>query len=438
MLTATHFSCIDVYGAFSRRLNLGRRAARTHGGEYQTRCPFCGGKDRFCCWPDRHQVEESAIHYWCRGCGAHGDVVKFIQEVEGLSFADACAALNISLDDMPVGSSPWRAYRRVEEDRAPSDAWQARALEFAQRCKDLLWHPQSESGHAALAYLRKRGLSDATIQLAGIGYNSATRFEEKAPWGLDDDGKKLWIPRGIVIPWQIEGKLWALTIRRPRSDISAERPAKYVQVKGSSAGIYGIDALVANVNKPALIVEGEFDALIAQQFAGELCTPLATGGVAKGRGKRWALWIAQAPIVLIAYDADAGGQGETAAKDYWLAHIPHALPWQPWEHDITDMYHAGLDIREWLSLGIAIASQEYRKPAPAIHIAPPEEASRHRDTSSGAVPSGPCLLCGELAPRYYWHGRAGRWCCADCDDLYTWAHDEYARLKKIERRQAWI
>jgi len=69
----------------------------------------------------------------------------------------------------------------------------------------------------------------------------------------------------------------------------------------------------------------------------------------------------------------------------------------------------------------------------AIMLQLAEKQQRQR----GHAPTGPCLLCGESSPRYYWHGRAGRWCCADCDDLFTWAHEEYARLKKIARRQAW-
>jgi len=59
------------------------------------------------------------------------------------------------------------------------------------------------------------------VRTFGLGYNPADRYEDPALWGLpsERDGRRyrIWLPRGIVIPWWIDGELWRINIRRPLS-----------------------------------------------------------------------------------------------------------------------------------------------------------------------------------------------------------------------------
>lgn len=347
------YSNVDIYGAFSKHLNMGKKKANTHNGEWASYCPFCGGgEDRFLMWPYR---DDKTIHYWCRVCGQFGDILNFIEQVEGLPFVEACKVLNIALERMPAGNDKPRRQYSPNDDVAPSEKWQDIAAAFANECKAILW---SEAGKNALNWLRKRGLTDETIKRAGLGYNPITRFDDLAMWHIQEQGesKKVWIPRGIVIPWLIDRQIWKINIRRPDADIKADvaqgKPEnKYIPVKGGSKGLYGINRFDPEL--PTVVVEGEFDRLILVQETAGAVNVVATGSIGHGRGEKWALLIAQSSIVLISYDADISGA--TAAKDYWLEYIPHSLPWQPWMHDINDMHTSGLNVREWLELGLETA-----------------------------------------------------------------------------------
>jgi hypothetical protein len=108
----------------------------------------------------------------------------------------------------------------------PDPAWKERALAFVIEGQERLW---SDAGKAALRSLRKRGFSDQTIKQARLGWNDRTRFDDRSSWGLpvelNDKGnlKRVWLPRGWILPWFIDGEVVRISIRRPRTDLSTER-----------------------------------------------------------------------------------------------------------------------------------------------------------------------------------------------------------------------
>ena len=84
---------------------------KKQGNGWNGPCPFCGGEngksDRFMIWPDRekdlgHTCIENHIPgvFFCRHCGRTGDSIRYMMDMEGMSFREACAELGIS--DMPV------------------------------------------------------------------------------------------------------------------------------------------------------------------------------------------------------------------------------------------------------------------------------------------------------------------------------------------------
>jgi hypothetical protein len=205
-----------------------------------------------------------------------------------------------------------------------------------------LWTPR---GALALEWLRGRGLNDETIRNAGLGYNDADRWDTWAAWGLEPRAGKrgVWLPRGVVIPWFIGKDLWRINIRRPVGD------PKYIGPAGFGNGLYNADALVAA--RPAILVEGELDALTIKQHADDLVTPVATGSTGGARRTRWIARLALCSLVLVAFDAEED-KGDKAAR-YWINVLSNARRWRPYWDDANAMAQAGADVRAWIGVGVA-------------------------------------------------------------------------------------
>lgn len=59
------------------------------GAEYSGLCPFHQEKT------DSFRVNDTKEVYHCFGCGAGGDVISFIQQIEGIDFKQAIARLGV-------------------------------------------------------------------------------------------------------------------------------------------------------------------------------------------------------------------------------------------------------------------------------------------------------------------------------------------------------
>ena len=305
-----------------------RRAGATAGGEYAGPCPWCGGRDRFRVWPE-HPSGRS--RWWCRRCDRRGDGIDLLRDLKGMGFREAAAAVGQPVDDRGP-ASPSRL-RQEPPLGPPSAAWQCRAEEIAQEAEKTLWAPCSAR---ALAYLQRRGFTEGTIHGARLGYVVEDRRELAEAWGLPADHREVWVPRGISIPWRACGALWRLNVRRP-----AGQP-KYIGPAGSKSGLYGADGL--RPDRPAVLVEGELDALAVAQEAGDLVAAVATGSTCGGRHPQWVRLLAAAPILLVAYDDDDAGE---AAAGWWLKALPHARRLAP-EGDPAAMLETGADLHVWV------------------------------------------------------------------------------------------
>lgn len=325
------------------------RVANTGGGEWAGPCPWCGGEDRFRVWP----FEGEHGRYWCRQCERSGDAIQYLRERHGLSFKEACERLGIEkryLRKCPTSVKQPSKSTPLQGVECPNEAWQREALAFCKECERILW---SDKGKKALAWLQGRGFEEETIRSARLGYNPSDRRYRREQWGLEPEQdrngkpKMVWLPRGIVIPWWVEGKLWKVNIRRPKGD------PKYIQAAGSKMALYNADQI--NAAKPAMLLEGEFDVLTVQQYAGDLITPVATGSAQGGRRIRWVAKLALAPLVLVSFDAD--GAGEEASR-WWLNVLEDAKRWRPFWNDANTMAQEGGNIRLWVELGIGAVGSE--------------------------------------------------------------------------------
>lgn len=337
-------SHVDIKGTFEKYLNLGKRRAKTHGGEYWTPCPFCrAGDDRFHVWPDR---DDSSTVYWCRQCNESGDIIDFVQYVESINFREACDLLNVKLEKRQllavVKSAP--AIRALSENaRPPAPAWQSRARQVLSEAQDCLW---SDSGQVVRRYLASRGLKEETIRAAGLGY-IAGRDTYDAPelWSLAGDD--VFLPSGIVFPYFYRGQLWKLRVRRLSDNVEP----RYIQISGSSNGLYHADAVVSGV--PVALFEGEIDALSAGQVAAGQIVACALGSLAHAQIPLWTARLSLASEVLLCFDNDAEDKAK-AARKYWLSRLEHARVYlfPAGYKDANDMLTDGADLAAWLGIEV--------------------------------------------------------------------------------------
>lgn len=325
MIDTKQINLLDLIG---RDVPL-KKAANTGGGEYHGACPFCGGTDRFA-------VQPNGKGWSCRQCTpSWQDAIEYVKRRDGVGFKIAVQTLGMTLDSQPrnkVQRKPVdpNAPRALGEYTALNDTdWQESARIFCGESFDRLW---SADGQKALSYLRGRGITDNVIESAGLGFNPD---DTNATWGLTD----VWLPRGIVIPWMIDGKFWRVNVRR------ASGEPKYQQITGGANALYNADAIVKD--GIAVMVEGEFDCLVLQSHVKGI-TPVATGAMSWGRVLRWVSLLSINQLVVLSFDVDANGAGDKAVE-WWHERLgDKAIHIAPTAHDVTDMWREGGDLQQWL------------------------------------------------------------------------------------------
>ncbi len=141
----------DIVEVISEHIQL-----RKTGRNFVGLCPFHGEKT-----PSFNVNPELQI-YKCFGCDAGGDVFKFVQQMDRVSFTEAVAHLAQRTGiGLPLSQQPG--------DELSDQLYRASEL-AAKYYHHLLRQPQ---GQEALAYLRKRGTSDETIDRFGLGWAPA-------------------------------------------------------------------------------------------------------------------------------------------------------------------------------------------------------------------------------------------------------------------------
>jgi DNA primase len=139
---------VDVVGDYVR--------LKPSGSNYFGLCPFHTEKS------PSFSVNQSLGIFKCFGCGVSGDVFKFIERVEQLSFPEAVRLLAKKAGiDIPVHTGDQAEHSELEEIYS--------TLRFSGR----FYHEQltgTDAGRKALAYLEGRGFSLKWIRRFGLGY----------------------------------------------------------------------------------------------------------------------------------------------------------------------------------------------------------------------------------------------------------------------------
>lgn len=347
---------IDILSLIQQKAAIRLHGRSTHnnknGLEYHSNCPFCNtGIDRFSIWPETGR-------FYCRVCGRFGDMIQFLREYEDITYRAACQELGID-SRYPEDVHPELPLFMVK-DEAPSKKWMESAELFVRRAQRYLFSPGGERG---LNYLHNRGLNDETIRNARLGFCPGWFSDSLENWGLasnQTEEQELKVPLGIIIPWIVENRIWKISVRRPDKT--------YFQVLGSSDALYNLDIL--QPGQAVFLFESEFDALSAQQEAGDLAAMIATGGAGKGQTSPLRHRLKQASHVLIGFDNDQAG--DEGAK-YWLK-MPNALRWVPWRHDVNELLQQqAILVRMWVECGLRAATTQIEAPPEPESPAEPEK-----------------------------------------------------------------
>lgn len=320
-----------------------KKVASTNGGEYKSACPRCGGSKRFWIQPYR-QGKRCLGSYACRECGITGDSISFEIDIlnrderevlQRYTSGHEVKYRKSSILSLVRTQKPSFTPKKAED---PADLWVQKASAFVK------WaHQQIQANKEILEYLAKRGIDNQAVSKYNIGWNPNDLYRKKPEWGIQDDGKKIWLPKGIVIPCFRYGTIDRIKIRRTDWH-EGDELGKYINVSGNkkSLSIYG------NTNKDVMIVvESELDAITLAHLVNDTCFVIAVGSNIINPDSITDYLARQKKHLLICYDNDEAG---LVMLKKWQKLYPNSQPFPvPIGKDIGEAIQRGFDIRKWLN-----------------------------------------------------------------------------------------
>jgi DNA primase len=300
----------DIVEVVSAHTDLRRQGARWVG-----LCPFHDERT------PSFSVDAQEKLYHCFGCGVGGDVIKFVEEKDGLGFSEAVELL---ADRYGV-----ELEREQEDPRAEARRQRRRRLEqlldrTASFYASYLW--ESKEAGKARGYLAERGLAEATLRDFGVGFAPSAWDKvlvagQRAGFSVAELHEVGLVQRGrgggeydrfrsrIMFPIRDRrGRTLGFGGRAMRSD----QGAKYVNTAETdffhkSDLLYGVDRAKAAIAKAmrAVVVEGYTDVLALHQAGIEEAVAVMGTAIT---GEQVAAISGMVDEVVLALDADSAGQ----------------------------------------------------------------------------------------------------------------------------------
>jgi len=304
----------DIVAVISEHVQLKRVGRR-----WQGLCPFHQEKS------GSFSVNAEEKLYYCFGCGAKGDVITFVREVEHLDFVGAVEKL---------ASKSGVTLRYTDEVQNEGRKRRTKLLDAVTKAS--VWYHDrllsSPDAAAARGYLRSRGLDGDDVRTFGIGW---------APEGWDELARALKVPDDVFV----EAGLGFINSRNRPTDafrgriifpihdvagatvgfggriMPGDDGAKYKNssdsaIYGKSKLLYGLHMAKADIVKAdeAIICEGYTD--VIGFFKAGMPRAVATCGTALTED-HVKLLRSFAQRVVLAFDADAAGQNAAARVYTW-------------------------------------------------------------------------------------------------------------------------
>lgn len=281
---------------------------KKNGSSYTGLCPFHNEKSPSFSVSGQRQL------YHCFGCGAGGNVITFVMEYENMTFLEAVKMLGeragVALPQTSMS----------EEDRKERGI-RDRLLEINKIAATYYYRQlRSENGKAGLDYLKKRELSDSTINSFGLGYatqSTGNLYKLLKDKGYDDDILKesglFTYERGI------HEKFWNRVIF-PIMDINnkvigfggrvmGDAKPKYLnspetRLFDKSRNLYGLNIARMSRKPNMIICEGYMDVISMHQAGFNQAVASLGTALTPGHAR---LLKRYTDNVLITYDSDEAG-----------------------------------------------------------------------------------------------------------------------------------
>jgi DNA primase len=284
-------SIIDIVDVISNYLQL-----KKEGSNYKALCPFHSEKT------PSFVVSPTKQIYHCFGCGASGDAIKFVMEMEKLSYPEAIEKL-ASMYNFKLDYTSSKSFVKLDVLESVNNYYISNLYK----------------NKTALEYLKQRGLKDSTIEKFSLGYAPDKETQIKYFKNAKLDFKAL-NELGVLVNGEYPRLIERITfpIFSPSNKIIAfggrtiiNHPAKYInftntKIFNKSKTLYGLNFAREHIlrKKEIIIVEGYMDVIMLHQAGYN--TAVATLGTA--------LTIEHLPIIKklnakvnILYDSDTAG-----------------------------------------------------------------------------------------------------------------------------------
>jgi len=281
------------------------------GHEWKACCPFHDEKS------PSFTVSDQKGFYHCFGCGAHGDVIRWMTDQRGMQFMDAVKELAAEAG-MEVPAPDPRSAERAQQRAGLHDVMHSAQDYFVRNL-------QSNGGAGARDYLKSRGFDQHTIERFGFGYappdrqamkSALSEFEEpmlieaglriavddKEPY--DRFRSRLMLPiqdaRGRVIAFG--GRILETDTKAPKYLNSPDTP-----LFDKGRNLYNLHRAgpASRQTNRVIVVEGYMD-VIALAAAGieDAVAPMGTALTERQLEMLWRM--VETPI--LCFDGDAAGQ----------------------------------------------------------------------------------------------------------------------------------
>ena len=274
------------------------------GSNYFGLCPFHNEKS------PSFSVSPGKQMYYCFGCGAGGNVITFLMEYENQTFPEAVRTLA-----QRAGIALPEADDSKEARQA--DSRRAKLLEInKEAAKYFYYQLRTERGSVGMEYLRKRELSDETMNHFGLGY--ANKYSNDLIQYLKSKGYSEDLIRDAGL-CNVYDKFWN-RVMFPIQDINhrvigfggrvmGDGKPKYLnspetEIFDKSRNLYGLNFARTSRKGNVILCEGYMD-VIAMHQAG-FTQAVASLGTAFTSGQA-SLLRRYANEILLSYDSDGAG-----------------------------------------------------------------------------------------------------------------------------------
>ena len=273
-------------------------ALRGKGRVRQGVCPFHQeGEGSFTVYSDSQR-------FWCFGCGAGGDVLDFVQRMEGLTLTEAIRRLDDGAS--PTATAPSSRAAPTQRPTVPPVAFPPRDPALLSATVRF-YAAQLRLSPVAKKYLASRGIGVDVATRMGLGYAAGNGLRQHLDYlGFNPDRQRhsgLFLEQGrerfagmITVPDTASGRVRWLT---GRAVDPAAKPR--FQAAPGPKPVLGLAAL-GPAPPWVVVTEGVFDYLTLSGWGYPACAALGTQGLDK---------VAAAPRgcprVFLAFDNDGAG-----------------------------------------------------------------------------------------------------------------------------------